>query len=107
MKLLRADDKIDVGQVFEKRSAPCLGHASEKTKNDMRPFLGHVSKHSHLAERLLIGHVANAAGVQQHHVGVRFGLGAFVAAFNKRMRDLFRVALVHLAAVGFDEKLGH
>ena len=30
-----------------------------------------------------------------------------VAAFNQRVRDLFGIALVHLAAVGLDEKLGH
>ena len=32
---------------------------------------------------------------------------AFVAAIEQRVRDLLRVALVHLAAVGFDEKFRH
>ena len=34
-------------------------------------------------------------------------LRALVAALDERMRDLFRIALVHLAAVGLDEELRH
>ena len=107
MKLLRANNEIDMRQILEERSAAHLCHAAKKTKNNVWPLVGDAAEHSHFAERLLIGHVANAAGIQQHHVRFLLAVGAFVAAGDERMRDLFRVAFIHLAAVGFNEKLGH
>jgi len=55
----------------------------------------------------LVGHVSHATCVQEHDVGFRFVADPLVAARHERMRDLFRIALVHLATVGFDEKFGH
>ena len=63
MKLLRANDKIDVRQIPKERSAARLRHAAKKTENNVRPILGHPTEHSHFSERLLVGHIANAAGV--------------------------------------------
>jgi hypothetical protein len=73
----------------------------------MRLFFRQPSEHAHLAKRFLVSHVSDAAGVQEHNVGFRFVSDPFVAARQERMRDLFGVALIHLATVGFDEKFGH
>jgi hypothetical protein len=66
-----------------------------------------VPEHSHLPERFLLSHVADAAGIQQDHVCFRLPGRAFIASLQQRMRDLFRIALIHLAAVGFDKKFWH
>src|SRR6202011_3671002 len=63
VKLLCADNKIDMRQVFENRSAARLSHASEETENDVGALVCHATKHSHFAERFLICHVADAAGI--------------------------------------------
>ena len=107
MKFLRAHDKIDMRQIFEQRLAARLRHAAKKTEDNVRPVFRHASEHPHFAERLLVGHVAHAARVQEDHVGFGFTFHALVATRNERMRDLLRVALVHLAAVGLDEEFRH
>ena len=91
----------------EKRIALCLRHAAEETEDRFRPTLGDLPQHPHFSQRFLLRHVAHAAGVEEHDIGVGFPFGALVTAFQERMRDLFRVAFVHLTAVGFNEKLGH
>ena len=70
MKFLRANDKIEVRHFIEQRSSTTLGHATEKTENNLRPLFRHSAEHSHFAERLLIGHVPYAAGVQQNYIGI-------------------------------------
>src|SRR5438045_9604590 len=73
----------------------------------MRPLFCHSPQHPHFSQRLLISHIAHAARVQQHYVSFSFMGHPLVAACDERMSDLFRVALVHLAAIGLDEKLRH
>src|SRR5215813_1280332 len=73
----------------------------------MRPLFCHSAKHSHFSQRLLISHVAHAARVQQHDVSFCFVSRSLIATCDERMRDLFRVALVHLAAVRLDKKFRH
>ena len=63
MKLLSADNEIDMRQPCEKRVATRLGHAAEKTEDDLGPALRDLAKHSHFPERFLVRHVANAAGI--------------------------------------------
>src|SRR5438132_13317887 len=99
MKLLRANNEVDMWQILEERSAARLCHAAKKTKNNVWPLVGDASEHSHFAERILVGHVANAAGVQQHHVSFLLAFGAFVATGDQRIRDLFRVDFSDMAAV--------
>ncbi len=107
MKFLRADHQVEVRHRGEKRISAGLGHATEKTEDCFRPTLCDLPEHAHFSQGLLLCHIAHATGVQQHHVGIGFTSYALVAALQQRMRDLFRVALVHLAAVGLDEKFGH
>ena len=107
VKLLCANDKIDVRQIFEQRRAARLGHAAEKPENHVRPFFRQPPEHAHLAKRFLVSHVAHAACVQEDDVGLRFVPDPLVAERRERMRDLFGVALVHLAAISLDEEFRH
>lgn len=68
------------------------------------PVAAHVA---HFSEGLLFGLVADGAGVDKDGIGLRFVAGDGVAAFTEHLRDLFGVALVHLATVGADVDLGH
>ena len=68
VKLLGADDEVDVGQLVEQRRAAVLRHAAKDAEDELRlAFLarGHVAR---LADGLLLGQVADAAGVEQHDV---------------------------------------
>ena len=107
MKFLRADDEIDVRHQLKQFRAARLRHAAKKTEDYVRPALRHATEHSHFAQRLLLRHVAHTAGVEEHDIGLEFVRGSFVATIEQRARDLFRVPLVHLATVGFDEKFRH
>ncbi len=73
----------------EKGIASRLRHAAEKTENGFRASLRDLPQHSHFPERLLLGHVADAAGVQEHDVGVGLPFRALIPARQERMRDLF------------------
>ena len=84
-----------------------LRHAAEKAEDHLGPRLAQAAHHAHFADRLLLRHVAHGAGVQQHHVGVVLAPGHLVAAGDEHPGDLLGVALIHLAAVGFDEDPGH
>jgi hypothetical protein len=107
VKFLSADDKIEMGHLAEECITARLGHATEKAKNGLGPTPRDLAEHAHFPERFLFGHIPDAACVQKDDIRIRFAGGALIAAFQERVRDLFRVALVHLAAVGFDEKFRH
>ena len=107
MKLLCANDKIDVWQILQQRRASRLGHAAEEPENHVRPFFRQPPEHAHLAQRFLVSHVTHAACVQEDDVGLRFVPDPLVAERRERMRDLFGVALVHLAAISLDEEFRH
>src|SRR6476660_497277 len=107
MKFLCAHDQIQMRYRGEERVATSLRHATKKTEDRLRTKFCDLTQHSHFAKRLLLGHVADAAGIEQDDVSIGFAGGALITAFEQRMRDLFRIALVHLAAVGFDEKFRH
>ena len=83
VKFLCANDKVEVGQILEQRSALGLRHAAQKAKDDVRPLLCHATHHAHFAERLLVGHIAHAAGIEQHDICVRFVLHPLVTAGNE------------------------
>ena len=107
MEFLGANHKIEMWDFFQQLCPARLRHAAEKPKHCFRPAFRHPTEHSHFAERLLLRHVAHAAGIEQNNIGLRLATDPLIAAGNERMRDLLRVALVHLAAVGLDEKFRH
>jgi len=107
VELLRADDQIDVGQVVEDRRASALGHATEKADHLVLGLVLATSERLHLADGFLLGHVAHRAGVEQDNVRTLFVFDQVIAAPGEVARDLFRVADVHLAAIGFDKDGRH
>jgi hypothetical protein len=107
MKFLCTNHQIDMRQSLQERPAARLRHASEEPEDDVRTLFGHAAQHAHFPERLLISHVAHAACIQEHHVGLVLVRDALIASCDERVRNLFRVALIHLATVGLDEKFRH
>jgi transposase-like protein len=107
VEFLRADDEVDVGRGFEEGFAARLRHAAEVAEHEVRAFFAELAEHAHFADRFLLRHVADAAGVEQDDIGVRFVGDHAVAAFGEHFRNLFGIALVHLAAVGLDVNAGH
>ena len=72
MKFLRANDKVDMRQIFQKRLAPRLRHASKKTENNFRPFFRHVSEHPHFPSAFWSAMSRTLQVLSKHDVGLRF-----------------------------------
>src|SRR5438477_387145 len=64
VKLLRANNKIEMWDLFQQLRSPRLPHASQKSKDGFRPAFCQVTKHSHFAQRLLLSHVTHATGIE-------------------------------------------
>jgi hypothetical protein len=107
VEFLRPHHQVDMGDVAHQLRPPALRHATEEAENEPRLVLAQIAEHPHFADRLLLGHVAHAAGVQQHHIRVPLMRCQLIAARQEHLRDLFGIAFVHLAAIGFDEGFGH
>ena len=107
VELLGSDHQIHMRRRFDERVPARLGHAAEIAENEVRARLPELAEHPHFSDRLLFGHVADAARVEKDDVRVRLVWRHAVAALAEHLGDLFRVALVHLAAVGFDVDAGH
>ena len=107
MEFLGSHDQIDMGRIFEEGVATGLSHAAEVAQNEVGFFAAELAKKSHLADRLLLRHIANAAGVEQDHVGIGFHFGQTISTFGEHGRNLLRVSLVHLATIGLNIKAGH
>ena len=73
----------------------------------MRAGFPELAQHPHFPDRLLFGHVPDAARVEEDDVCIRLVRSHPVSALAEHLRDLLRVALVHLAAVGFDVDAWH
>src|SRR5438477_8098909 len=64
VKLLGANHKIEMWDLFQQLRAPRLRHAAQKSKDGFRPAFCQVTKHSHFAQRLLLSHVTHATGIE-------------------------------------------
>ena len=73
----------------------------------MRTISPELPQHAHLADGLLLGHITHTAGVEQNHIGFGFICNDLISALGEHFGHLLGVALVHLAAVGFDLDAGH
>ena len=108
MKFLRAEDEVHVRQFINQFLSPALRHAAHETEHDIRTVLPHIrGEVLHLADGFFFREIAHAAGVQQNHVGSRLGWRERVTLGDELGGDGLAVALVHLAAVSFDENTGH
>ena len=102
VKFLRADDQVEVGQLFEQRRPAVLRHATEDPEHEVRLLPLALLEVTRLADRLLLGRVAHAAGVEQQDVAVVLVRHDPIAPGTQHRRDRFAVALVHLTTVRFD-----
>ena len=108
MKFLRAQDEVHVRQFINQFLSAALRHATQETEHDIRTIFAHIRRDVlHFADGFFFREIAHAAGVQQNHVRVRLGWGQGVTLGHELGGDGLAVALVHLAAVGFDENTGH
>lgn len=102
VKLLRADDEVDIGELVEERGAAVLRHAAEDAEDKVGLLLFAGLEVAGFADGFLLGGVADGAGVEEEDVAVVFVGDDAITAGTQHSRDGFAVALVHLAAVGFD-----
>ena len=108
MEFLRAEDQIHVRQFINQFLSAALRHAAHETKHDIWPVLAHIRREVlHFADGLLLREIAHAARVEQNHVGGTLRWRKRIAFGDELGGDGFAVALVHLAAVGFDENAWH
>jgi hypothetical protein len=107
MKLLRPHHQVHMADIPHQLRPSALRHAPQETEHHPRALLPQPAHHSHFANRLLLRHVPHGAGIQQHHVRVPLAFRHLVAPRHEHERHLLGVALVHLAAVCFDEDPGH
>ena len=95
------------GSWSSKAGAAVLGHAAQDAQDEARVLPLPRGQVAGLADGLLLGEVADAAGVEQQDVAVVLPADDAVAPRAQHGRDRLAVALVHLAAVGFDEDPVH
>src|SRR5690606_20044169 len=70
VKLLRADDQIDVRQLLENRSTAVLRHAAEDPEDELRIVLLALRKIARLSQRLLLRRIPNTARIEQQDVAI-------------------------------------
>jgi hypothetical protein len=84
-----------------------LRHAPGNANHELGASALQQPEASHLAPELVLGLLADAAGVEQDHVGlVRLGARP-VARCAQHLADAIGVVLIHLAAEGDDADAGH
>ena len=101
--LLRAYHEIHA-RLLHQLTATALRHAAHESGHQRHLAPPH---HAHLAQRLLLRLIAHGAGVDQHHIRIQIRPRHGIAALDEHLRHLLGVALVHLAAVGFDMDAWH
>ena len=105
VQVVGAESQIDKAILLKNllRHARLLHHAAAYADQKPGLFLFQFLQPGHVAQRPALGVVPDAAGVEQHQIGLGavFGLGH--AHFFQKPRQLFAVMGVHLAAVGHDE----
>jgi hypothetical protein len=108
MKLLRPDHQIDIRQPVEQRLPAALRHATHKPEHHVGPMTPDLRGETvHLADCLLLCRISHAAGIEQHHVSRPLGRRQRITFGDKLRRHGFRIALVHLTTVGFNEDTWH
>ena len=73
MNSLGADDEVHCGLFLQQSFAAALRHATYEPEHQIGVVAFQLGQHAHFADRLLLGEIANAAGVQQNHVGIALG----------------------------------
>ncbi len=109
VQCLRAEHHIDIGRAVADRRAFLAGDAAANADHQLRIVLFQFAPAAQLGKDLFLGLFADRAGIEEDHVGFSRILGDFHGlVFAQQVHHARAVVLVHLAAMGFDEKLaGH
>ena len=103
---LRTEDEVHIRRARDDGSAFLRGHAAADADHHAFLMLFVALPAAELAEDFFLRLLADRAGVDQDDVGLAFIEGEFQAVRSlEHVGHLGRVVLVHLAAVGLDEKL--
>src|SRR6185437_6981734 len=103
---LRAEHQVHVGRALDDGLAFLAGHATAHADDHVAATLLVLLPAAELAEHLFLRLLADRAGVDQDNVRLGLVLGQLQAVRGlEHVGHLGRVVLVHLAAVGLDEKL--
>ena len=105
--LAGAGDDVKPRDDAEEILAAALAHAAHEAVDYPGFGVRAGAEEAHFALGFEFGFFADGAGVDEDDVGGVFIFGEFVASCQEHAGDLFGVAFVHLAAVGFDEDAGH
>jgi hypothetical protein len=103
---LGADDQVDHVGALEEPASLLLRHASrDRDDGSLAADPFEALEIPQPRVQLVLGLLSNAAGVDDHHVGIRLVAGPVVSRRLEKPRHPLRVVDVHLAAVGLDEVL--
>ena len=109
MQGLRTEYQIDIRRALDQGGAFLACDTAADADHEIRLVRLQFAPAAELREHLLLRLLADRAGIDQDHVGFGLVRGQFQTMRNREhIGHLGRVVLVHLAAVGFDEKFaGH
>ena len=107
MVFLSANNQVELRHCLKKFLTAGLGHATHEAIDHVFSVTTLMDQIAHFTQCLLFCLVANRARVDEHGIGLIFIRRDRVAALTEHFYDLFGVALVHLAAVGFDVEFRH
>ena len=105
--LLGADHQVQARQFLEQLILPALGHAAHHAVNHVRAVPLLLGQQAHLPQCLLFRLLPDGTGIEQDDVRLILAVRHGIALLHEHAGHLLGVPLVHLAAVGFDVKLGH
>ena len=104
---LGADHEVQARQFLEQLLFFTLGHAAHHAVHYMRTVPLLLGQKPHFSQSLLFRLFPDGTGVEQDDVRLILAVRHGVALLHEHAGHLFGVPFVHLAAVGFDIKLGH
>ena len=103
--LLRADYNINMGHPPENLFAFLLGHTAGYSDPQAGLLLFLLPERTEQTENLLFRLGPDGAGIEDNQVGICLFGNRDIAALRQELLHDFRVALVHLAAEGFDKEM--
>ena len=102
LKLLRAQEQVDIGEAAGQLVSAGADHAAGEGQNGVGPLFTQGLHQVEVAGDLVLGGLADDAGIEHHHIGVGgTGRGSKAQLLQRRPQSL-GVGGVHLAADGPD-----
>ena len=105
--LLGTGYNVQTWHIAEKGGSTALAHAAHEAVNHPGLGGGASAEETHFAQCFQLGLFADGAGVDEDDIGLCLILGELITAGQEHAGYLFGVALIHLAAVSFNQYTGH